>query len=81
DPASISVDVNAVLESVTADELRVGAWINVLGYVRRPQPATSAEATYVEAVMVFPAGVIAIGEYERVLRESLEVERTVQRPE
>ncbi|KAB8071351.1 CST complex subunit Ten1 [Aspergillus leporis] len=75
EPPSISVDVNAVLETATADELRVGAWINVLGYVRRAGPSV-----YVEAVIIFPAGAIAIGEYERVLHDSLEVERMVQRP-
>ncbi|KAE8372551.1 CST complex subunit Ten1 [Aspergillus bertholletiae] len=74
EPPSISVDVNAVLETVTADELRVGAWVNVLGYVRREE-----SSVYVEAVMVFRAGAIAVGEYERILHNSLEVDRRVQR--
>lgn len=75
EPPSISVDINAVLETVAADELRVGAWVNVLGYVRREGPSV-----YVEAVMMFPAGAIAVGEYERILHNSLEVDRRVQRP-
>lgn len=74
----MSVDINAVLETVTSEELRVGAWVNVLGYVRRSKNA--GETIYVEAVMVFPAGAIALGEYERILYESMEVERRVQRP-
>ncbi|KAE8364052.1 CST complex subunit Ten1 [Aspergillus caelatus] len=76
EPPSIPVDVNAVLGTVTADELRVGAWVNVLGYVRRVE-----SSVYVEAVMVFRAGAIAVGEYERILHNSLEVDRRVQRPE
>ncbi|PTU17109.1 hypothetical protein P175DRAFT_0467549 [Aspergillus ochraceoroseus IBT 24754] len=102
EPPCVSVDINAVLETVTWEELRVGAWINVIGYVRRaqgcPSPgATAAVATddatmtalngketrgsvYVDAVMVFSAGAIALGEYERILHDSKEVDRRVQRP-
>ncbi|KAE8401373.1 telomere capping, CST complex subunit-domain-containing protein [Aspergillus pseudonomiae] len=75
EPPCIPVDVNAVLQTVTADELRVGAWVNVLGYVRREE-----SSVYVEAVMVFRAGAIAVGEYERILHHSLEVYRRVRRP-
>ncbi|KAL3451284.1 CST complex subunit Ten1 [Aspergillus insuetus] len=32
---NITVDVNAVLETVTWEQLCVGAWVTVLGYVRR----------------------------------------------
>ncbi|KAJ0419125.1 CST complex subunit Ten1 [Aspergillus carlsbadensis] len=32
---SIAVDVNAILETVTWEQLCVGAWVTVLGYVRR----------------------------------------------
>ncbi|KAH8422815.1 nuclear telomere cap complex subunit Ten1 [Aspergillus melleus] len=78
DLPTISVDINAVLETVTSEELRVGAWVNVLGYVRRSMNA--GETVYIEAVMVFAAGAIALGEYERILHESMEVERRVQRP-
>ncbi|PLB46882.1 hypothetical protein P170DRAFT_511551 [Aspergillus steynii IBT 23096] len=78
DVPTVSVDINAVLETVTSEELRVGAWVNVLGYVRRSMIA--GETIYVEAIMVFAAGAIALGEYERILHESMEVERRVQRP-
>ncbi|RAK73874.1 nuclear telomere cap complex subunit Ten1 [Aspergillus fijiensis CBS 313.89] len=88
EPASVLVDVNAVLESATAEELRVGAWVTVLGYVRRRKPSQDAEyagpasvfpAIYIEAVLVIPAGAVALGEYERILRDSLEAERRVRR--
>lgn len=75
---SVSVDIDAVLETVTSEELRVGAWVNVVGYVRRSTEQRGS--IYVEAVMLFPAGPIVLGEYERILHDSLEVERWVQRP-
>ncbi|KAJ5959764.1 uncharacterized protein N7479_006914 [Penicillium vulpinum] len=99
-PSSVSVDINAVLEDLTAEELRVGTWLNVLGYIRELEPvpppssfsSTPDEANrssqrpstvpprpvYVEAIMVFPAGAIAIGEYERILCNSQQVERMIQ---
>ncbi|PYI04865.1 hypothetical protein BO78DRAFT_430955 [Aspergillus sclerotiicarbonarius CBS 121057] len=81
EPPSVSVDINAVLATVTSEELRVGAWVNVLGYVRRKDAVSESSPVYVEAVMVFPAGAVALGEYERILQDSLGVERRVQRPE
>ncbi|KAF4169820.1 hypothetical protein CNMCM6936_006056 [Aspergillus lentulus] len=91
EPASVAVDVNAVLESVTAEELRVGAWVNVVGYVRRwssdggdhdvLRKLMMSNPVYVEAVIVFSAGTVELGEYERVLREALEVERRILRPD
>ncbi|KAJ5774495.1 hypothetical protein N7457_009391 [Penicillium paradoxum] len=99
-PSSVSVDVNALLEDLTAEDLRVGAWLNVLGYVRESEPAlppssfssTAKDANrssqrpstvfprpvYIEAIMVFPAGAIALGEYERILCNSQQVERMIQ---
>ncbi|RHZ61927.1 nuclear telomere cap complex subunit Ten1 [Aspergillus thermomutatus] len=89
--ASVAVDVNAVLESVTAEELRVGAWVHVVGYVRSwgsdgpdhdaLRKLRVSSPVYVEAVMVFSAGAVALGEYERVLRDALEVERRILRPD
>ena len=70
---SIAVDINPLLETITAEELRVGAWLNVLGYVRRYRQAED-QKYYVEAVMVFPAGAVALGEYERVVRDAQDVD-------
>jgi hypothetical protein len=98
------VDVNAVLQDLTSEQLRVGAWLNVLGYVRdaaTPNPSLSSSqlssqqsdgaaeigtppvrvtprSVHVDAVMVFPAGAIALGEYERILRNALDVERRMR---
>jgi hypothetical protein len=106
DPNSVSVDVNAVLQDLTSEELRVGAWLNVLGYVRdsdtsspsfsssqlSSQQSTGPSETvtapirvtprpvHIDAVMVFPAGGIALGEYERILRNAQDVERRLRIP-
>jgi hypothetical protein len=96
----VSVDINALLEEVTAETLRVGTWLNVVGYVRdlepvqptssfssspedvnRPNerpPTVPPRPVYIEAIMVFPAGAIALGEYERILRNSQDVEKMVK---
>ncbi|KAJ5679086.1 hypothetical protein N7462_007330 [Penicillium macrosclerotiorum] len=99
EPSSVSVDINAVLADLTSEELRVGSWLNVLGYVRDTNPPVSSfsssqsngnEVTqslptkvaprpvYVDAVMVFSAGAIALGEYERILRTVQDVERRIR---
>jgi hypothetical protein len=82
DPPSISVDINAVLETVTWEELCVGAWINVVGYVRRSPAAawgarvdSAPDSVHVDAVIVFSPGGIDLSEYERILYDSQEVER------
>ncbi|KAL4919349.1 CST complex subunit Ten1 [Aspergillus aurantiobrunneus] len=87
EPPSIPVDVNAVLETVTWEELCVGAWVNVVGYVRRVPaaaawgrkgasiPASACDAVHVDAVIVFSAGAIDLGEYEQILCDLQEVER------
>ncbi|KGO76479.1 Telomere length regulation/capping, TEN1 [Penicillium italicum] len=99
-PPFVSVDINALLEDLTAEELRVGTWLNVVGYVRESEPApppssfsstlddanrssqrpstVTPRPVYIEAIMVFPAGAIAIGEYERILCDSQRVERMMQ---
>ncbi|KLJ11951.1 hypothetical protein EMPG_12902 [Blastomyces silverae] len=42
--------------------------------------AAVARSIYVEAVMVFSAGAVQLGEYERVLQEWEEADRRVERP-
>lgn len=72
DNCVIAVDINPLLESITAEELRVGAWVNVLGYVRGR--TGGKEDNYVEAVMIFPAGAVALGEYERIIRDAQDID-------
>lgn len=101
---SVSVDVNAVLEDLTSEQLRVGAWLNVIGYIRDPNTPTpsfsssqlsssqtdgasdtvtapvkvTSRPVHIDAVMVFPAGAIALGEYERILRNAQDVEQRMR---
>lgn len=99
-PSMVAVDINGILEDITAEALRMGTWLNVVGYVREVesvQPTSSFSSTsdyvdrpnegpstvssrpvYVEAVMVFVAGAIALGEYDRILRNSQNVERMIK---
>ncbi|KAJ5948595.1 hypothetical protein N7454_001902 [Penicillium verhagenii] len=107
EPSMVSVDINAVLETLTAEDLSVGTWLNVLGYVRESttpepsfsssqmdsqlsfsQPATrtsnskvASRPVYIEAVMVYRAGAIALGEYERILQHVQDVESRIYYPE
>lgn len=94
DPHTVSVDINAVLGNLRWEDLRVGSWLNVLGYIRESTPQTPSFSSsqqssqqsnepparvprrpvYVEAIMVFPAGAIALGEYERILRTAQDIE-------
>lgn len=72
---------------MTSEELRVGAWINVVGYVRdatrlplnTEDGVSKTRRVYVEAIMIFPAGAVALGEYERILREARNVDRRLGR--
>lgn len=93
-PKTVAVDINAVLAGLKSEELRVGSWLNVLGYVRESTPPASSYSSsqtssqqsneiptrvpprpvYVEAIMVWAAGAIALGEYERILRNAQDIE-------
>ncbi|KAL4911582.1 hypothetical protein BDW74DRAFT_143226 [Aspergillus multicolor] len=80
DPPAIYVKVDTVLETVTWEELCVGAWVNVIGYVRRTPEVSMGESAppesvQVDAVVLFPAGAIDLGEYEQILSDLLQVER------
>ncbi|CAG8226491.1 unnamed protein product [Penicillium salamii] len=94
-PSAVSVDITGILEDVTAEALRIGTWLNVVGYVREVEPvqpsssfssnsgdanesSTTPRPVYIEAIMVFSAGAIAVGEYERILRNSQDVERMMK---
>ncbi|EFW20131.1 hypothetical protein D8B26_003423 [Coccidioides posadasii str. Silveira] len=92
--ARIDVDVNLLLESLSHSDIDIGNWINVIGYVRPLSPAPSLvlqneilksgggrkkpSSVYVEALMIIPAGGIRVGEYERVLSESREVDKRLK---
>lgn len=74
DNAVVEVDVNPLLETMTSEDLRVGTWLNVLGYVRRKEQTPNVREDYIEAVLVFQAGAVALGEYERIVRDAQDVD-------
>lgn len=76
------VDVSLLLENMKREDLEVGAWVNVLGYCEgvvekrlhmKDQKGRDDDAgrvqVKVKAVMLWNAGGVKIGEYERVLAE------------
>ena len=94
------VDVNVILESLKREDMEVGTWVNVVGYVqevlkdgRREQRQEQGKAISVKkngncaregprammvrvhAVMLWSAGAVKIGEYEKVLEARLRLEK------
>jgi hypothetical protein len=78
------VDIYHLLDAIKADDLEVGAWLNVFGYVRPETQANLKEShdgqVYVEATMIVNAGAIRIGEYEQTVCDMQAIDRSVARP-
>lgn len=66
---SASVSVAHVLDALNFELTQVGAWVNVIGYVRNAvdllQGSSSAS---VDAVLIWSAGAIRLDEYEAAVR-------------
>lgn len=72
----VAVDIQLILETVKSTELQPGTWLNVIGYVRRPiqrhegrrrsgmDDSKIADDVDVQAVMLWNAGAIKVGDYE-----------------
>jgi hypothetical protein len=86
-----SVDVNLLLSTLKPTDTQVGEWVNVMGYVtsppvlpipnRGPEPGAPRQAAVaVQAVLLWSAGSIKLGEYERILTERKEVEKRLRAP-
>ncbi len=83
------VDVNLLLENLRREDIAVGAWVNIIGYVEeminQREQAKDLDGTMgqegisrvdmvkVQAIMLWSAGGIKIGEYERALIQRLEL--------
>ncbi len=82
------VDVTLLLEGLKREDMEVGAWVNVIGYVedmvreggrrmhRIPKEKGGVEVggpvlVKVKAIMLWSAGGVKVGEYERVLEERI----------
>lgn len=82
---TVLVDIYHLLDTIKADDVEVGAWLNVFGYVRPDTTQTDFKENldgqvYVEATMIVNAGAIRIGEYEQTVCDMQEIERNVSRP-
>ncbi|AEO62482.1 uncharacterized protein THITE_2148687 [Thermothielavioides terrestris NRRL 8126] len=69
------VDVNLVLESLSADQTRVGEWINVIGYITDVAPSadgkkphSQAPRVHAQAVLLWSAGPVDVRRYEASVR-------------
>ena len=83
------VDVKLLLENLKREDTVVGAWVNIVGYVEevntKREKGKELEGNLgqgkirrvnlvkVQAIMLWSAGSIKIGEYERALTERLEL--------
>lgn len=65
---TVNVDIEHVLERIKHDELQVGAWVNVLGYVERRKE----KGVFVQAVAVWNAGNVDLGTYEKAVMKRKE---------
>ena len=82
------VDVNLVLENLKREDMQVGAWLNVVGYVegvgKTESQGRSKDGVMnggqevmrvkVKAVMLWSAGALDLGKYERALEGRLGAE-------
>jgi Telomere capping, CST complex subunit len=74
-----SIDVRLILESINAHDLQRGSWVNIIGYLRKPEQrqkkSTSSntnniqtpEIPIVQAIIVWGAGAIKVASYETAL--------------
>ena len=89
DPVVALVNVNLLLESLKREDTQVGAWVNVMGYVdevcdckRGLKEGTKDEREdsgivqiKVKAIMLWSAGGVKLGEYERALEGRLRIQK------
>jgi hypothetical protein len=87
-----SVDVRLVLESIKAHDLQRGSWLNIIGYVRKPEqrqkkPTNSdtdevrmASLPIVQAIVVWDAGAIKVADYEAALVRQREIKGAAELP-
>ena len=56
---------------LNVETTQVGAWVNIIGYVRQNtemQPTSKLRASMVDAVLIWLAGVIKLDDYEAAVR-------------
>lgn len=61
--AVANVDIVHVLERIKCNDMEVGTWINVIGYVERRK----GNGVFIQAVAVWSAGNVDLGAYEKAV--------------
>ena len=81
DAASVAVSVINIVDALNVELTQVGAWINVIGYVKTldsPRPVVSAKGLIatdlvlvpeVDAVMIWSAEAVKLDAYEAAIRD------------
>jgi hypothetical protein len=89
---TVSVDLQLVLESIKVPDLQRGSWLNVIGYIRKSEQRykktgnPSADdirrvpVPNVQAIIVWDAGAIRVGDYEAALTSQREKRAAVEVP-
>jgi hypothetical protein len=66
-----NVNVNNLLDVLNVETTQVGAWVNVIGYVRQDtgsQTTLKPRISAVDAVLIWSAGAIMLEDYEVAVR-------------
>ncbi|KAI9702570.1 MAG: hypothetical protein M1836_001050 [Candelina mexicana] len=83
--ATAYVNIDLILSSIKSTDTQIGEWVNIIGYITAPEfsqhHATSnrnfkaSNGVNVQALVLWSAGAVNLGDYERILEERKEVER------
>jgi hypothetical protein len=66
-----NVNVNNVLDALNVETTQVGAWVNIIGYMRHTTETRSTwdqRTSIVDAVLIWSAGAIKLDDYEAAVR-------------
>jgi hypothetical protein len=66
-----NVNVNNLLDVLNVETTQVGAWVNIIGYIRQDtelQSTSKPRASTVDAVLIWSAGAIKLEDYEAAVR-------------
>lgn len=66
-----NVNVNNVLDALNVETTQVGAWVNIIGYMRHTTETRSTSdqpASIVDAVLIWSAEAIKLDDYEAAVR-------------
>lgn len=70
------VDISLVLEKTQSTDLRIGEWVNIIGYVTKDpddiRPKPKGPFRSVQAIVLWSATCVVVKDYEEVLEKRLE---------